>query len=87
MSKLRASLKKWILRYIKYNIIGVSIFLLNIVIYYAIFPFLGATSYIVVSLNGGVIEFALIAYINQTKKGIIFDSCHPIDGKIVNGSN
>jgi hypothetical protein len=87
MSKLRTLFKKWLLRYIKYNVIGLSVFLLNIVIYVIIFPFLGEMSYVVVSVNGGVIEFALIAYVNQTKKGIIFDSCIPIDGKISGSSN
>jgi hypothetical protein len=70
--------KKWTWRYIKYNVIGVTVFLLNIVLYYAIlFPFLGEVSYIVVSVNGGIIEFALISYFNKTKKGVIFDSCTP----------
>jgi len=80
MIKLRrALLKKWLLRYIKYNVIGLSVFLLNIVVYFVIFPYLGAMSYIVVSVNGGIIEFALIAYVNQTKRGTIFDSCRPIE--------
>ena len=69
----KALLKKWLLRYIKYNIIGLSVFLLNIIIYMLIFPFLGEISYIVVSVNGGIIEFALLAYFNSTKKGIMFD--------------
>ena len=79
MSKFRAPLKKWIWRYIKYNIIGLSVFLLNIVLYYLIlFPFFGEQSYIIVSVIGGVIEFTLITYFNKTRKGVIFDSCPPI---------
>ncbi len=84
MSKTGAVFKKWILRYIKYNIIGLSVFLLNIVIYMFIFPFLGEMSYIVVSVNGGLIEFALIAYVNQTKKGLIFESCQPVEAAVTN---
>ena len=75
MSKFRAQFKKWLWRYIKYNIIGLTVFVLNIGIYVIIFPFLGEWSYIIVSVNGGIIEFALIAYFNKTKKGIIFDAC------------
>jgi hypothetical protein len=74
MSKFRALFKKWLWRYIKYNIVGLAVFILNIGIYLIIFPSLGEWSYIVVSVNGGIIEFALIAYINRTKYGVIFDS-------------
>jgi len=77
MSNLAALFKKWAWRYIKYNVIGLSVFLLNIVLYVILFNFLGEWSYIVVSVNGGIIEFALIAYFNKTKKGVIFDSCTP----------
>ncbi len=81
MRNFRALLKKWVWRYIKYNVIGLSVFLLNIVIYVLIFNYMGEWSYIIVSVNGGIIEFALIAYINKTKKGVIFDSCTPNESK------
>jgi hypothetical protein len=80
LSKNRELIRKWGSRYIKYNVIGIAVFLLNIVIYVIIFPFLGEWSYVVVSMNGGIMEFTLIAYINKTKKGVIFDSCTPING-------
>ena len=81
MSKLKVTFKKWTWRYIKYNVIGLTVFLLNIVLYFVIlFPFLGEVSYIVVSVNGGIIEFALISYFNKTKKGLIFDGCTSNDG-------
>ena len=75
MSKFRELFKKWFLRYLKYNILGFAVFALNIAIYVIIFPFLGEVSYIIVSINGGIIEFTLIAYVNKTKKGVIFDGC------------
>ena len=81
MSKLKDIVKKWALRYIKYNVIGVSVFILNIVLYVFLFNFLGEWAYIAVSVNGGIIEFALISYFNRTKKGVIFDSCSSIDSK------
>jgi hypothetical protein len=81
MNKFNAIFKKWLWRYIKYNIIGLSVFAINIVIYAVIFPFLGEWSYILVSVDGGIMEFALITYFNKTKKGIIFDACTPNDSK------
>jgi hypothetical protein len=83
MTKFRELFKKWFLRYLKYNIVGLSVFILNIAIYVTIFPYLGEMSYIIVSLNGGIIEFALIAYVNKTKKGIIFDSCSSTNSKSI----
>ncbi len=75
MRQLRAKFQEWSWRYIKYNIIGLAVFLLNIGLYVIIFNSLGEWSYIAVSVNGGIIEFALISYFNKTKKGIIFESC------------
>ena len=75
-TELKGIFKKWTWRYIKYNIVGLTVFLLNIVLYYMIlFPYLGEISYIVVSVSGGIMEFALISYFNRTKRGIIFDGC------------
>ena len=80
MSKLRTVVKKLVWRYVKYNIVGLTVFALSIALYYGIlFPLLGEPSYIVVSIIGGIIEFSLLTYINKTKKGVIFESCLPID--------
>ena len=87
MSKFIDTLIKWLLRYLKYNIIGLTVFSLNLFIYIIIFPFLGEWAYIVVSVNGGIIEFVLIAYVNKTRKGIIFDSCTPNESKSTGVSN
>ena len=87
MSKFRDTLIKWLWRYLKYNIIGLTVFSLNIAIYIIIFPFLGEWSYILVSINGGIIEFTLIAYVNTTKKGIIFEACTPNESKSTGVSN
>ncbi len=82
MGQFRLIFKKWALRYIKYNVIGLSVFMLNIVIYVIIFPALGEWSYILVSVNGGIVEFALIAYFNKTKRGIIFESCMAVESNL-----
>ncbi len=75
MGKLRGLIRKWALRYIKYNIIGIGVFLINVVLFVILFNFLGEWAYIVVSVNGGIIEFILISYVNRKKHGVIFDSC------------
>jgi len=51
------------------------VFLVNVTFYYLIFfPAFGEQAYIVVSVIGGIIEFSLIACLNKTKKGSMFDS-------------
>ncbi len=78
MSKRLELVRKWILRYIKYNIIGTAVFLLGIVLYYLIlFPVFGVHAYIIVSLIGGIVQFALVSYFNTTRKGSMFDSGSP----------
>ena len=79
MRNIRTTVQKWALRYIKYNIIGVTVFLLNLTFYYIIlFPAFGEQAYIIVSVIGGAIEFGLITYLNKTKRGMMFDSCTQI---------
>jgi inner membrane protein involved in colicin E2 resistance len=67
LSKLGELTRKWALRYIKYNIIGLTVFLLNLVLFIILFNSLGEWAYIVVSANGGIIEFILISYVNRKK--------------------
>ena len=83
MSKLWAFLQKWGWRYVKYNIIGVLVFLLNIAFYYIVFfPVMGESAYIIVSIIGGIVEFLLITYVNKTRQGVIFESCSPKEATI-----
>ena len=81
MNNLKKLFKKWALRYIKYNVIGLTVFLFNIILYVLLFNSLGEWAYIVVSVDGGIIEFVAISYLNRTKKGIIFDGCSSNDSK------
>jgi len=75
MSKAELT-KKWAWRFIKYNIIGIAVFLLNIALYYVIFfPVFKESAYIIVSIIGGIIQFGLITFFNKTKRGVMFDSC------------
>ena len=75
MDKIKPIVRKWAWRFAKYNLIGIMVFLLNLTFYYLIFfPAFGEQAYIFVSILGGIIEFSLIACLNKTKKGSMFDS-------------
>ena len=66
--------KSWILRFIKFNIIGFTVFLIGTLIYAGLFSTFGAWSWVVASAAGGVLQFCLINYLNTKKKGKIFNS-------------
>jgi O-antigen/teichoic acid export membrane protein len=65
---------KWLLRFIKFNIVGFIVFLIGTFIFELTFHNLGMWAWFVSSGSGGILQFILISYLNRTKKGKIFDS-------------
>ncbi|HUK84363.1 MAG TPA: hypothetical protein VLU95_00730 [Candidatus Acidoferrum sp.] len=72
----RERAKSWILRFVKFNIIGIAVFLVGTVIYGAAFPVLGEWTWVVASAFGGFLQFVLLNYFNKKKKGVIFQQCN-----------
>ena len=66
--------KKWILRFIKFNIVGFVVFLIGTAIFALAFSTFGEWTWLLASGIGGVLQFSLISYLNTTKRGKIFDS-------------
>jgi len=66
---------KWLLRFIKFNIVGFAGFLVGTGIFVFAFTSFGEWTWVVASASGGVLQFFLISYLNTTKKGKIFESC------------
>jgi hypothetical protein len=66
---------KWLLRFIKFNIVGFIVFLIGTAIFALTFSTLGAWSWVIGSGSGGILQFILISILNRTKRGKIFDSC------------
>ena len=69
---------KWILRFIKFNVVGFVVFLIGTGIFLLTFHTLGVWAWFVASGSGGILQFILISYLNRTKIGRIFDSCEEI---------
>ena len=67
--------KKWIIRFIKFNLIGFIVFLIGTAIFAFAFSAFGEWTWLVASGTGGILQFSLISYLNRTKRGQIFDSC------------
>jgi hypothetical protein len=70
----RRTALNWILRFIKFNIIGFIVFLIGTAIYALTFGTLGGWAWVIASGSGGIIQFILISLLNKTKKGKIFES-------------
>jgi len=66
----------WILRFIKFNIIGFIVFLIGTAIFALTFGTLGAWAWVIASGCGGILQFILISFLNKTKIGKIFESCN-----------
>lgn len=69
------TVKKWLLRFIKFNVIGFIVFLVATAIFVLSFSTFGVWTWLVANGVGGVLQFSLITYLNRTKMGRIFDSC------------
>jgi hypothetical protein len=66
--------KKWILSFIKFNIVGFVVFLVGTGIFALAFSTFGEWTWLLASGIGGILQFCLISYLNTTKRGKIFDS-------------
>jgi hypothetical protein len=67
--------KSWIIRFIKFNLVGFIVFLIGTAIYAAAFSYMGFWTWIAANSVGSIFQFSLINWLNKTKKGRIFDSC------------
>jgi hypothetical protein len=67
--------KDWIIRFVKFNIVGFIVFLIGTAIFTFAFRTFGAWTWLVANGTGGILQFSLINYLNRTKRGKIFDSC------------
>jgi putative flippase GtrA len=65
--------KKWIIRFVKFNIVGLLVFLVGTVIFMSAFSAFGAWSWLIANGAGGVLQFSIITFLNKTKRGKIFD--------------
>ena len=64
--------KKWIIRFIKFNIVGFVVFLIGTAIFALAFPTFGAWTWLIANCFGGILEFSLIDHINKTRNGKMF---------------
>jgi len=71
----RKSVKSFILRFIKFNLVGFVVFLVGTVIYTGFFSTFGIWTWLLANGVGSVLQFALISYFNSKKIGNMFNSC------------
>ena len=61
-----------VVRFVKFNIIGFSVFLVASVVFVWFFPYFGIWTLLIA--NGfSMLQFFLISYFNKKRKGLIFE--------------
>jgi len=67
---------KWLIRFIKYNLVGVTAWIANLAFYqWLYYPLWREWAIIPFSASGAIIEFTALNFVNKTKHGKMFDNC------------
>jgi len=69
---LHSRVGNWVLRFTKYNLVGMVTFVVGTVVFWLAFNTFGAWTWLIANCFGGILEFSLIDYINKTRNGRIF---------------
>ena len=67
-------LKPWIVRFIKFNLVGTVVFLVATLIYTVAFDTFGFWTWLIANGAGSILQFSLIAYLNKKKLGKMFET-------------
>ena len=65
-------LKPWIVRFVKFNIVGTVVFLVATLIYAVAFDTFGFWTWLLANGAGSILQFSLFAYLNLKKMGKMF---------------
>lgn len=65
----------WATRFVKFNLIGMVVFLIGTVIFTSVFPYFGVWAWLLANGTGSILQFLLITYFNKKKSGVIFEQC------------
>ena len=65
----------WVIRFIKFNLIGIVVFLIGTAIFTTFFSYLGAWAWMIANGTGSILQFSLISYFNSKKSSVIFEQC------------
>ena len=65
----------WAMRFVKFNLIGIVVFLIGSAIFTSVFPYFGVWAWFVANSTGSVLQFLLITYFNKKKKDVFFEQC------------
>jgi len=78
--------KTWLVRFVKFNLVGTLVFLIATAIYSVSFNTFGFYTWLIANSIGAVLQFSLIALLNRTRKGKIFDTCQQTSSNQESGS-
>ena len=73
-ARLPDKAKIWILRFIKFNVVGFTVFLIATAIYALAFSTFGFWTWLVANGAGSILQFTLITVVNRTNRGRMFNT-------------
>ena len=73
----RQRAKTWLIRFIKFNLIGLVVFLTGSAVFGLLFSYFGIWTWLIANGIGSVLQFSLISYFNKKRGGVIFEQCQP----------
>jgi hypothetical protein len=65
--------KKLIIRFIKFNFVGLFVFFIGTVIFMSVASTFWSRSWLIANGAGDLLQFSIISYLTKTKRGKIFD--------------
>ncbi len=72
---IRKRTRTWVLRFVRFNLIGMFVFLIGTIIFAFVFSYFGPWTWLVANGAGSILQFLLISFFNKRKGGIIFEQC------------
>ena len=68
----------WIVRFIKFNLVGAVVFLMGTAIFVLFFSQFGVWTWLIANGAASILHFVLISYFNRKKRGLMFEQCPTI---------
>ncbi len=73
--EIRKRTRSWVLRFARFNLIGMFVFFIGTIIFAFVFSYFGPWTWLVANGAGSILQFLLISFFNKKKGGVIFEQC------------
>ncbi len=78
--EIRKRTRSWVLRFVRFNLIGMFVFFIGTIIFAFVFSYFGPWTWLVANGAGSILQFLLISFFNKKTTGVIFAQCPSTKG-------